>query len=251
MPINSHMLLSKFLLDGFSHHMIVEHDGHKNKTKAIYYYDIESSETKECKINEFNTIYGYYDDINEKYLSVRESNIGNIICRLRNLKKGESIELTADDKKELKFAFQMLVLRNASLLSKFKKEHSNNIIDQLNVNDVITMHRENPEQIDMIFGNYAINILVNETSVNLILPYNGSYVIPTKTYGMMNIIPISNKIAITLDECKENSNMHIINDESFISMLNTIAYQEEKGLNKKCIIMKEKNDIEKVKMERV
>ena len=236
---NSHIQITKGILKGFA---FKTEDGFK-----VHYLDMKDLEIKEEKIKLLGSKKFYYNDKNEKYLGGIETKFGEVATKIKNFEKNKikHITLNKNDIQDIKNLYEYTFIRSEKELQKINKYYvKSKIIGNLNHNFLIDMTKEN-KRILSYFNEFRINIMINKTSANFVVPRSVYYILKkANNKREMYIMPLNKKVAIAMiykeDFTKfiDNGNLYYlsINDESSILNLNEMAVRFEKSSNNQFVV---------------
>ena len=236
---NSHIQITKGILKGFA---FKTDDGFK-----VHYLDMKDLEIKKEKIKLLGSEKFYYNESNEKYLAGIETKFGEVATKIKNFEKNKikHITLNKNDIQDIKNFFEYTFIRSEKVLQEINKYSiTSKIIGNLNHNFLIDMTKEN-KRILSYFNEFRINIMINKTSANFVVPRSVYYILKkANNKREMYIMPLNKKVAIAMiykedfPKFIDNGNLYYlsINDESSILNLNEMAVRFEKSSNNQFVV---------------
>jgi hypothetical protein len=244
--IYSHIQITKSLLGGFSHN--------SNEGRKVFYFDIQDKKIKEEKISKLGTEKGYYSGELEEYLNKNiESKIGDVAKRFKEFGKQKDGDLiiTSEDNVNIKRFFLYSLIRSSLIV-----RHANKasiiapLLGGYKANDVIPFIINN--KIDDPFENYFTNILLNESSVEFVIPRNCIYSLITHENPTRYILPINPKVAFILMHEKEIADFNCgdksyylkIDSDDLVKDFNKRALFDEIQFNNQFVVAKRKRELE-------
>ena len=232
---NSHVQLSQLLMRGFSFKTA---EGDK-----VRYLDLNDNTIKEEKVNKIDAIPGYFDEDVEQQLANIESKFGEVILKFKNFQKKEkNFMLSKNDLNVIYCFFDCLILRNEKMAA--LSEKSSVILSGFDAthSDVLRWYDYNDNSY-RILGDKRVNILVNRTDMNFVLPRNGFYYV-RKNGEYEYVLPLNKKVAIIMMDQKlygehrygDILEYAYIDLDEEIKKFNDMAYYAEKDMNNKFVI---------------
>lgn len=163
----NHVQVSKFLMKPFSHKT---QDG-----KQVYYLDLKTGIILEEKINKLGTMPDYYYPETEEFLANEvESKVGDVLALIKKAAKNiQSIEITEEDDNNIKKLFAYTFLRSDGL--KNETVNGSSYLKYLPEKEQIELILKHPNFAIRLFSDFFSNILINESTVNFVLPHNCVY----------------------------------------------------------------------------
>ena len=236
---NSHIQITKGILKGFA---FKTDDGFK-----VHYLDMKDLEIKKEKIKLLGSEKFYYNESNEKYLAGIETKFGEVATKIKNFEKNKikHITLNKNDIQDIKNFFEYTFIRSEKVLQEINKYSvTSKIIGNLNHNFLIDMTKEN-KRILSYFNEFRINIMINKTSANFVVPRSVYYILKkANNKREMYIMPLNKKVAIAMiykedfPKFIDNGNLYYlsINDKNSILNLNEMAVRFEKKSNNQFVV---------------
>jgi len=211
--INSHVQLSKFLMKPFSHKT---QDGRK-----VFYLDFKDCSIHEEKIKILGTKPKYYYPSTEDFLAKEvESKVGEIFTLFKETAKNKnSFQITLENDDRIKTVFSYAFLRSDGV----KKETINKgvYLQFLPEKDQTELIINHPTPALKIFKDTFSNILINDSSVDFVLPHNCFYSVSSINKTNQDkfqfwCMPISPRCcALLIPNIHKNK---FINNDSFIGL---------------------------------
>lgn len=192
---NNHVQLSKFLMKPFAHKT---QDG-----KKVYYLDIQTGRILEEKINKLGTKPEYYYPETEDFLNKEvENKVGDVYRKLKDVAKDDSnFQLTGLDFQNIKRLFSYALIRGEKYQQEMKKSstYPQFLHDKLQTELII----RTPQHVEEFFNGNFVNILVNKSGVDFVLPHSCMYLMSSITkqpHEELKIwcMPISPKCSVLL-----------------------------------------------------
>jgi len=239
MVVNSHVQITRGILKGFA---FKSKDGFK-----VHYLDLNDFNIKEEKIKILGSKSFYYNENNEKYLSDIEGKFGEVAAKIKRFEKGkvEKLYLTEKDCRDIKMFFEYAFIRSEKNLKDInKKSLATKIIGDMVHDELIDLTKLDNSVLSY-FKDFKINIIINKTSKNFVVPRCVWYAFKKGKYiREMYVLPINNKTGIIMIHKDDYSNFEdsqgtqylSIKDEKSILNLNEIALNFERNENNQFIV---------------
>ena len=223
----------------------------KGCEKGYFTYSMNMfGKIKEVNAKKYNTQSGYYDNaVETNILGLNESKIGNLIDKIE---KNDEFSLSERDCELVKEFLIKVFLRSPITV----KDYCNNsitwsLVENPPQNHLLYEFENYKNQYMKLFEGYSLNICINKTKINFILPQICMYNISLKDGEQIYVFPISPIMAITLNSKIENyiatdgvlEHQKIV-DENVVHKFNKRAILEEYNYNKQNVFAKEKRDLE-------
>ncbi len=234
--INSHILITRGLLKGFS---FKESDGEK-----VWYLDLKDNQIKKEKIKKLGTSQFYYDLNAEKTLSSIENKFGNTIVKIRDFsnKKLNNIEIYYEDFKNIKEFFVYSIFRSEKNIKRINDKSLTAVLQEISPNFIIDFIKYRGSN---VFKNFKPNLIINKSNAEFVIPRNVIYEARNSSEKhCFLVLPITKKVAITMLH-KDDYSKYVmagdlwylsIDDEKSIYKLNEFALVNEKNENNQFIV---------------
>ena len=236
--------MTKSIIKNFSYKCL------EDKLWKVDYIDVKSNLILTGKAKEVGSVAGFYSDEMEGFLNNHiENDMGPILKNIKDFEKLDNFTLSPKDRVVIKRYFNFLFYRSEYLI---KKVNERTWVSKVfgNIPREYIFSQENELDELKVFNNYYINLMLNTSNTQLVVPRNGFYFYnPIGDPSRFTfILPISPYKAIILLDRQEYQKfifddilrpMHI-SDNNSIEQLNKFAYKIEKELNKKMIIGRRK-----------
>lgn len=250
--INSHVQIPRSILKGFSLVESIKNNGLFEKHDYVYFLNmkgkIEKSDIKDC-----NTKLGYFEkEVENNILKTREDYIGRIKKKINNIEKGD-IKLTIEDNEKIKEFLILTLLRSPEVVRSYCNKSVTCLLSpNLPQNQLLYAYESLKSKfINYIFKNYNINVFINRSKTNFIIPQICFYEIIVSEKSKMFVFPISPKIAVTLNNdimkyMSDDGFLHcqVTEDNEIIHRFNKTAIATEYNFNKQNIYSRDKIDLE-------
>ena len=244
-----HIQIPDSILRRFGTRKVVQTD--KGCEKGYFTYSMNMlGEIEEVNTKKYQTEVGYYDkEVETNILGHNESKIGNLIDKIE---KNDEFSLYEKDCEIVKEFLIKVFLRSLITV----KDYCNNsitwpLVENPPQNHLLYEFENYKNQYMKLFEGYSLNICINKTKVNFILPQSCIYNISMKDGEQIYVFPISPIMAITLNSKIENYiatdgvlEYQKIVDENVVHKFNKRAILEEYNYNKQNVFAKEKRDLE-------
>lgn len=239
MTKNSHIQITQGILRGFSHKTS---EGNK-----VFYLDLNDFKIKEEKIRILGSKEFYYNEQNERYLSVIEKNFGEATAKIKMFGKGtkEKITLDQSDCKNIKRFFNYTFVRSEKNLDEVNRYSvASKILGNMKHDELIELVKSDEKSLSY-FKDFKINVIINKTSKEFITLRSVYYLLKKHEYNReMYIMPLNGKVAIAMIhnddyhkyENKEGVFYLSINDENSVQKMNEIALRYEQKQNDEFIV---------------
>lgn len=239
MVVNSHIQITQGILKGFA---FKSQDGFK-----VHYLDLNGLRIKEEKIKILGSENFYFNESNEKYLSDIEGKFGEVAAKIKAFAKGkkENLFLTESDCRNIKMFFEYSFIRSEKNLKDINKYSvATKIIGSMTHDDLIDLTKLDKSVLSY-FNEFKINIILNKTSRNFVVPRCVYYAFKKEKYSReMYVLPLNNKTGIIMIHKDDYHNFEdaqgtqylSIKDEKSILNLNEIALNFEKNENNQFIV---------------
>lgn len=217
--VNSHIIVSEFLLEGF-----------KSNDTRLYYIDTVNDKIKKGSVRNFNTKFGHYSLRFEEYLNKNfENKMGNVKKKIEDFVINKSNEVQFVDLfNVVKIFLNMSFFRNprfideinqTALSSKFTykgyrsedvasfyNQYGTDILEGMS----IYIFANRTEEGVLLSGEIFSNISIKENVHGLILPLHPKYgilIVPTEYYQQQNKI-YTNKSYVAINDVKTIRNIN-------------------------------------------
>ena len=251
MAIDSHIQIPKSILKKFS---IPENEFKNNlRIKHNYVYSIDmSGQIIKKDIKDCNVMFGYFDDeVEQKIIKKYEDSIGEIKKKIFAFTKAKTIQLTPADNERVKEFLVTTLLRSPEMVKNYCN-HSFTwfLFSNPPQNHLLYEYENYKKELNKMFQDYQLNIFVNKTKVNFIIPQLCFYDVRWSNKQTMYVFPISTNIAITLNQNIEDYiaedgvlEYQTTMDKAVIHKFNKSAIATEYNINKQNIYAKEEYDL--------
>lgn len=242
--VNSHVQLTKSLLRNFSHKT--------DEGEKVYYLDLSDSKIKEEKIKKLGTVYGYYSEDVEKFLSEEvENKIGDVAKRFKDFskQKREQLTITSQNQDSIKMFFKYSLIRSKYIIREVNKaSYFAEFLGGYTTNHIISFSDD--RVLDDFFENYEVDILLNNSNVEFVIPRNCFYSGMVTGKPTKYILPINPRTAFVLIH-KNELNCYIIdgkhyypqiNDDAVANSFNKRALFDEQHFNNTFVKLSEKKN---------
>ncbi|HPD89292.1 MAG TPA: hypothetical protein PLU75_07480 [Oscillospiraceae bacterium] len=251
MSINSHVQLPNGIIKYFK--------DESRSDKKVWYLDIVTGEINPNTARKLGTVYGYYSDETEDFLNrTIEGPISRVNKKIRSFCAGEidSISITPKMEPALKKYIKGAMMRSCRAICLFYKydilapffspQSNHDALVQCSINP-----SEKEDSIDAFLRGFHLNVLVNKTERNLVVPRNCFYFIRDGNKECI-IAPISPQGALMLQpddfskECIKEGYMsyQVVKESDQIETMNISALEVEYAYNRDFIASNEKRELE-------
>ncbi|MCK4812556.1 MAG: DUF4238 domain-containing protein [Candidatus Marinimicrobia bacterium] len=234
--MNSHVQIPKSILRNFAYKS--KKDGY-----VVDYLDLHNNSIKTERIKKLDTIENYYSKDCEDFLSTTiEGPFGEISKKIREFGKGKIDPLTLSEREKhaiLDF-FNFTLKRSKIALEEANKASLTSAISPITQEEILMLSRAR------FFKEYFVNIIVNRTEIDFVIPRNCFYDKKAKSPEKRHyILPFAHKVAIILlpnEESKDydSENKHrdyfYIDNENIMKKLNEFALHTEVGTNNEFVV---------------
>jgi len=251
--IKSHVQLAKGHMKPFS---FIE-----NKVKKVYCLDLKNRCITSKNIKNVNVIKGYFSsEIEFKLNSEIESKFFSFRNEMIKMTQGVK-SISFDEIKHMVVLnyLDVLFLRSNFVLNEYNKNSLlSPILGDISHNFLLQYRFDDSGYVS-IFKDYRVISVYNKTKINFVLPAFGFYELKyqfkdiNNLWGIHFILPITPIIAFLfidkrdykkyLEDHSGSININLENEED-IYLMNKLAFEFEKAINKKFLVSKTKEELE-------
>jgi hypothetical protein len=213
--------------------------------------DLKTNKITEEKINELGTIEDYFTEKAEDFLCKNiEQPFGRIAAKVKvfEKKKIQTLTINKEESEAILRFFHFAWIRSEKILSEINK-HSTvaQFLGDYKTEDLFILNQN-------FFSKYKVNILLNRTDINFVLPKNCFFQVFSKEKELIYILPFSPRTAFILVTEKEVRN-YVVDGKEFynevhetktLENLNVVAYKSEQQMDNKFIVSKTELELQNI-----
>lgn len=251
----SHVQLSKGHMKPFS--SLIEND------YMTFKLDLDSRTISLENIKFIDTVYGFYSDFIEDEMNRKYENkffsLKNLLINVIEKEGASKVRFGKNEQNIIIEYLNLAILRSQKTVDSVNDKSLAAIIVGGFSNNDLMKAKLSGNLSEKIFGDYSALIIKNDTEINFVLPASSYYYSPkinkefTETEFNL-FIPISPKLAYMLllksdfDSFNKNHGFSylIMNNATDIEFLNERAYRSEVHGNRKFIVSKTRQELEKL-----